>query len=353
MSLQEHFINFNNKIHINQSTRDSLKDKRRVITNILSNTEGLPDFTVFNQGSYGMYLGVEPITGSDGKKREYDIDVALRFSENKDDWNPLDIKKKIRDALDGHTEYGAAIKKPCVTVTYKKDDQPAYHVDVVPYMYEDLDDEDSQLYIAKGKTTSDAEDIKWEKADPKALVDYINDSIDQGEERDQFRRVVRYLKRWKQRRFSPTGHEEPASIGITLIVLEHFDYQDGDDLQALINAVESIQNEFVLNKLADDGTWMYKISYSMPSSLRFEPGNNLFDKMSEVYMNSFKQKIDKLADDLKAVQDEPDEIEQCKKLQKIFGEDFEVPEAAEVSKQQKYTYIPRTSSSGDTDDQEV
>ena len=346
MSLQEQFKKFNDKIHINQSTRDDLKDKRRVLTKILSDIDEIPGFTAFNQGSYGMYLGVEPITESDGKKREYDIDVALRFKEKKDDWDPLDIKKKIRDALDGHTEYGAAIKKPCVTVTYKKNDQPAYHVDVVPYMYEDADDEDSQMYIAKGKESSDAEDIKWEKADPQALVDYINDTIEQGDQRDQFRRVIRYLKRWKQIKFNPSGHEEPASIGITLIVLDHFDYQENDDLQALINAVGSIRNQFVLNKLADDGSWMYKISYSMPSSLRFEPGNNLFEKMSDVQMNSFKQKIDKLTSDLKSVKDEPDEIEQCKKLQKIFGSDFEVPEKAEVSKQQKYTHIPRTSSSG-------
>ena len=88
-----------------------------MLTDILNDTVDIPAFTAFNQGSYGMHLGVEPFTGSDGKKREYDIDVALRFSENKDDWNPLDIKRKIRDALDGHTKYGADIKKPCVTVT--------------------------------------------------------------------------------------------------------------------------------------------------------------------------------------------------------------------------------------------
>ena len=54
--------------------------------------------------------------------------------------------------LKNHTEYGTKIKKPCVTVTYKKDGEAAYHVDLVTYVYEDKDDSDSQLYLARGKT---------------------------------------------------------------------------------------------------------------------------------------------------------------------------------------------------------
>ncbi len=64
----------------------------------------------------------------------------------------MDLKEKIRDLLKNHTEYGAKIKKPCVTVTYKKDGEAAYHVDLVTYVYEDKDDSDSQLYLARGKT---------------------------------------------------------------------------------------------------------------------------------------------------------------------------------------------------------
>ena len=49
--------------------------------------------------------------------------------------------------------------------------------------------------------------------------------------------------------------------------------------------------------------------------------------------------------DLEAVQNEPDEVEQCKKLQKIFGDDFHVPEVKNVSKAQ-HNYIPPSSASG-------
>lgn len=48
---------------------------------------------------------------------------------------------------------------------------------------------------------------------------------------------------------------------------------------------------------------------------------------------------------IEQVQKEPDEVEQCKKLNKIFGDDFHVPEAKNVSKKQS-TYIPSSSASG-------
>lgn len=62
-------------------------------------------------------------------------------------------------------------------------------------------------------------------------------------------------------------------------------------------------------------------------------------------MTDFKDKIDKLVRDLEVVQSEVDEVEQCKKLQKIFGDDFEVPETKALSKSQM-NYIPSSSASG-------
>ena len=83
----------------------------------------------------------------------------------------------------------------------------------------------------------------------------------------------------------------------------------------------------------------------MPASLNFEPETDAFIKMTDVQMTDFKDKLDKLSRDLAEIQLEPDEVEQCKKLNKIFGEDFRVPEAKNVSKMQS-TYIPTSSASG-------
>ncbi|MFR9146716.1 MAG: nucleotidyltransferase [Mediterraneibacter sp.] len=338
MSIQSEFLNFHERIKLDYGVKSELADKRDVLLGILRNSGRLPGFDEFNQGSYGMYLGVEPTDG-----REYDIDVGLRFNADKADYDPMEIKNIIADILDGHTDYGTVIKKPCVTVTYKKNGEPTYHVDLVTYLYENCADKESQLYLARGKD-SKPEEIKWEKSDPVGLVDYINDKIDKGNERDQFRRIIRYIKRWKNRRFNSWGHAEPASIGITLSVVDNFTAWLGDDLSTLLSAVKSIQSLFQIEKF-EDGRWLYRIKYPMPSSLKFEDNTDAFEKMTDIQMTDFKEKLEKLIRDLEAVQSEADEIEQCKKLQKIFGEDFHVPETKNISKVQ-HNYIPPSSASG-------
>ncbi len=338
MSIQNEFLNFHDRIRLDYDVKAELAEKRDILLQILRDSDRLPEFDEYNQGSYGMYLGVEPTDD-----REYDIDVGLRFNVNKSDYEPMDIKNIIADILSDHTDYGAVIKKPCVTVTYKKDGEATYHVDLVTYLYEDHEDKQSQLYLAHGKENK-PDDIKWEKADPVGLVDYINGKIEKGDQRNQFRRVVRYIKRWKNRRFISTGHAEPTSIGITLIAVDYFTAKKGDDLEALLHVAKCIQSLFCVEKY-EDGRWLYRIKYPMPVSLKFESNTDAFEKMTDVQMTDFKEKLEKLIRDLEAVQSEVDEVEQCKKLHKIFGEDFHIPEVKNVSKMQ-HNYIPSSSASG-------
>ena len=207
-----------------------------------------------------------------------------------------------------------------------------------------------------GKGDSTPEEICWEKSDPKGLVDYINDKYEaDSEERAQYRRVIRYMKRWKNLKFNSSGNAEPPSIGITLIAADKFevsrtyDYLEEkwkyDDLEALIGFAKEIQNLFTFQGVSDNGRLLYRIKYPLPSSLSFEDDTDVFKKMTDIYMTDFKDKIDKLITDLEAVKKEVDEVEQCKLLNKIFGDDFKVPETKDASKKQM-NYIPSSSSSG-------
>lgn len=351
MSLQTYFKEFDKAIKMDYDVKNELKEKRDILLEILKESEEIPAFDKFDQGSYSMYLGVEPLD------KEYDIDVGLRFHVNCGEYEPMDLKNKIYKLLENHTDYGAKIKKPCVTVTYKKDGEAAYHVDLVVYSYEDKENTNSQLYLARGKS-NESDETCWEKSDPVGLVDYVKDKYkgaDYKEEREQFRRVVRYMKRWKNKKFSSSGNAEPPSIGITLIAVDKFeasrkyDYLEEkylyDDLEALLKFARTINTLFVYKGISDNGRNMYAIEYNLPSSLNFEPNTNVFKKMSDNYMTDFKEKIDALVNDLEAVKNEPDELEQCKKLNKIFGDDFPVPEKKNSAKKQM-NYIPTTSSSG-------
>lgn len=345
MSLQNQFKKFNENIRLSATKLDELREKRNKILDKLRANEDLPSFEEFGQGSYRMGTEVKPID------KDYDIDVGLRFNVNKNDYeDPLTLKKQIRDILKNHTEYGAEIKTPCVTVTYKKDGETAYHVDIVTYTYEDKENKESQLYLAKGKEFAKAENIKWEVADPLGLINEIENRFS-GEDKEQYKRIIRYLKRWKNLNFSSDGNNEVPGIGITLLAYDLFspskeyDYLEEkyvyDDLNALIDFIRKVKSKFILKYDLESNESKYSISLDLP----VQPYTDVFSKMTLNQMNNFRNKICKLYDDLIIVKDEADIIEQCKKLNQIFGDDFEVPEKKDESKTQK-NFVPPSSASG-------
>lgn len=337
MSIQSKLVEFCDKIKLDFDTKEELREKREILIKKLEASEELPSFEAINQGSYAMYTGIEP-----EKDQEYDIDVALIFSVNKDDYEPMELKYKVNEILENHTDYGAKIKKPCVTVSYKKDGEVAYHVDLVIYSHEEKNDEQSQLYIAKGKNSDEQE---WEEADPKGLVEYVNNTINKGKGREQFRRIVRYLKKWKNVKFTTAGHENPPSIGITLMAIDNFVYIENDDLESLKCVVEAMCNKFVVNGTDTNGQSLYRVTLPLPSILRFKENNDIFEKMSDRQMTNFKEKLELLLDRLNAVKGEIDEQEQYKILNKIFGDDFTVPKEECSAKKQSF-FIPPSSASG-------
>ena len=99
MSLQKYFEKFHDTIKLNSSTKAELKEKRDILIGILRDSDKLPGFDEFSQGSYGMHLGNEPTEG-----REYDIDVGLRFNVNKGDYEPLDLKETICEILENQAQ---------------------------------------------------------------------------------------------------------------------------------------------------------------------------------------------------------------------------------------------------------
>lgn len=345
MSLQNQFKKFNENIRLSATKLDELRKKRDKILDKLRANEDLPSFEEFGQGSYRMGTEVKPID------KDYDIDVGLRFNVNKNDYeDPLTLKKQIRDILKNYTDYGAQIKTPCVTITYKKDGETAYHIDIVTYTYEDKENKESQLYLAKGKEFAKAENIKWEVADPLGLINEIENRFS-GEDKEQYKRIIRYLKRWKNLNFSSDGNNEVPGIGITLLAYDLFspskeyDYLEEkyvyNDLNALLDFIRKVKSKFILKYDLESNESKYSISLDLP----VQPYTDVFSKMTLNQMNNFRDKICKLYDDLIMVKDEADIIEQCKKLNQIFGDDFEIPEKKDESKTQK-NFIPPSSASG-------
>lgn len=321
INLQKEFLDFHSNIKLDDENA-TLREKRDILLNKLKEkiSKDAATYTTFNQGSYAMGTGIIP------EDEDFDIDVGIKFSINKDDYSdPILPKKWVRDALDGHTK-SVEIRRSCVTVAYQKDGESVFHVDFAIYA---ANNSDGKLYIAKGKEFSTSDNKKWELTDPQGLIDTIKGTFS-GDDAAQFRRVIRYMKKWRTHQFSSNGNEAPTGISLTVLayhlfsVNKQYDWSAQkyvyDDLSALNNLVKSIRDSFTLTWNSEDNKYYHIITTLLP----VEPRNNLFEKMTDKQMESFYQKVLSMATKLDEVKIKEKKADACTILVDLFGADFPV-----------------------------
>ena len=258
-NVQTYFNKFHDTIRRSYDDSDILREKRDLLLDDLREGLGryaqnqnvkIPRFEHFNQGSYAMGTGIEPLPGED-----YDIDVGLNFHLSKNDYSPVQVKQWVYEALrtgNRTVEY----KRPCVRVQYHRSGEQVYHVDLAVYSGSSSN-WDNRTYLAKGFLGSEPENRIWEPAEPKKLIDIFQQKFQNQEgHREQFRRVIRFLKRWKDFNFSANGNERPTGIAITACALNwyqvgtRYNPSDGksyyDDLKAFKNLAASSLISFIL-----------------------------------------------------------------------------------------------------------
>lgn len=287
----------------------------------------VPTFQHFNQGSYEMGTGIDP------EKGDYDIDVGLDFNAMKDAFpNPVDLKEFVYDALKDHTPLGTSVRRSCVTVKYQVEGEQAYHVDLAVYTCEKLDASPRALYLAKGKLHSKPEHRSWERSDPKALTQWVEDRFKDADQERQFLRVVRCLKGWKSHGFSHEGNCAPPGIGLTVAAGLSFAphvYVDPvsrrvtcDDRRAMRALVDTMISRFAYARSTETpGTAVERLSVTLP----VVPYSDVMAKMTDAQMAVFKQKLVLLRDALDAVGNEVDPVVACEKMVMQFGSRFPVP----------------------------
>lgn len=332
-NLQTQFITFHTEIKLAQYDENkTLRDARDEVLNALraglktlfqDKGKPVPTFTPFNQGSYAMNTGVKPLLG-----REYDIDVGLDFDLITDDLDPVEVKTWIRDALK-RQGIAAEIRRSCVTVF-----RDGYHVDLAVYA---RPRSSTALHLAKGKENSGAAHRLWQISDPQGLKEKIAGQYS-GEDGQQFRHTIRYLKRWRDENFTADGNAAPIGIGLTVAAYHWFQVQKTtswmnnkvtyDDRLALERFVRELIRQF--NPVWDD---VDKREYPrLAVTLPVQPSSDLFEKMTNKQMDAFKQKLDALLTALEQARQELDVHDACAILKDQFGDAFPVPDKQESSK---------------------
>ncbi|WP_323870439.1 cyclic GMP-AMP synthase DncV-like nucleotidyltransferase [Xenorhabdus szentirmaii] len=256
------------------------------------------------QGSLATFTGIRE------KGQDFDIDRAIVIEAELAPENPITPKLAVLEVLEDRGFKNAKIKKPCVTADYKADD---LHIDIPIYRKY----ANGQYELAVGKRHSDEDNREWARAAPRELIDWVN-NYDANEtygsnKHDQFRRIVRYLKRWRNFTFGDDVRRKIYSIGIAVMVKESFhssvnDEGFPDDLTALRNTINHILNYRSYFTLVDVDK--YSINVALPVS----PYRDIFHSSSIVTGTQFRNKLNALLKTLDKVADEEQESEQCELL---------------------------------------
>jgi hypothetical protein len=334
-NVQKQFEEFDGKIRLGRFDENAtLREKRNIIREKLKKKlpdvfkdhgEECPEYFFRDQGSYEIGTGVKPLDG------DYDIDQGLYFEVSTADWDPVILKKRVWKALEGHTDE-VRIRRPCVTVQYHEDEEPIYHVDIAVYANANGD---GKARLAVGRESTLTTERKWELSHPKALKEKIEERFPAADDRAQFRRAVRYLKRWKDNKFSSDGNAAPLGIGLTVLAYDDLQatYSDvfartPDDLQALRKLVGAVLGRFRSTWDTEEEKLVRRLSATLP----VEPFNDVFEQMTNNQMESFEDKLKRLKEVLDFASDAVDPYDACSELEKQFGGDFPVPEKKETGK---------------------
>lgn len=323
-NLQKYFEKFDEIIKLDTENDDLRKSRDAIKSKIVASIEeyfadkSIPKPTFFDQGSYAMGTGVKPPEDD----ITYDIDEGVKFNIlTAAHPDPVEIKKLLKEALSGHTELGVHIKEPCVRVIYAEDGQEKYHVDLAVYATNGQNQTDSVIQLGRGKEFSDKENRYWQDAQPEQLINLINNKFFDKRHREQFRRIIRYLKRWKDVNFFLGGNSSPRGIAITIAAYNYFipkfdSEGNPSDVDALIYLISTILRN--KNAIYQDGEMHERIICLLPVS----PHNDLFGKMTNVQMRQFINRLSNLNTSLGTATSEEDEKEACLKLAEVFGDDF-------------------------------
>lgn len=303
-ALQNAFDRFHKRIRHEQfGERDLLRERRETLQERLKqalDTALRP--RLFQQGSYALQTGVKPSTAAG-----FDLDLGLILQCSRSAFaSPVEAKQELRDVL-RHGRRQVRVRRSCVTVEYKDKTFGEYHVDLAVYVQEP----DGKLYLAKGKEHSGAEYITWERASPEELTQLLNSKFE-GDEVAQFRRCVRYLKRWKQFNFTTRA---PYSIALTVAAFYWFQPsmrgfldEQPDDLAALQTMTGNMLGAIRKGRL----------QVRLPSP----PHSDLLERLEGAQMDAFLERLAQLHQALSEARDNASAEAAVEVLAGQFGPDF-------------------------------
>lgn len=285
MNIDHLFDEFNDKIKLTKSKTESLRKSRDAIRDEIrdsfsENERSIPKFCW--QGSFSMKTLINPLESGD-----YDLDDGIYlqgYEETKiEDWpSTSTVHTWVSNAVKDHTSSDPIDKNTCIRIKYAD----GHHIDLPIYILQG-----ETIYLAHKKDG-------WVISDPKEFRTWFLDAV--SENGEQLRRLVRFLKAWKD-----YNDIDLKGIEITILLVNNFSANTGrDDLSlrdSIGNIIKSLEESFKCVKPV-------------------QPFEDLFDRISDgkKIIDLLKVLRDSLNDALEA----NSEKEASEILRKILGDRF-------------------------------
>lgn len=280
------YQSFNGNIKLTESKKDGLRTSRNAIRDdieswLSSNNKSGSRFKM--QGSFAMHTAVNPINGD-----EFDIDDGLYLTDfedtEKSGWPSCDaVHNWVVSAVEDRTTAAPSNKNTCVRVSYGH----GYHVDIPVYIKTD-----GMPHLAH-KTKG------WIKSDAEGFVAWLNDKADSD---GQLKRIVRYLKRWKDYCNVPL-----KGVELTILAANNFSKAQGRDDDAVRYTVEGIKKSL-------------EIDFACRKPVA--PWEDLFEDISQTKRETILSKLAALLNALNKAKNAEDERSASNHLRNVFGDDF-------------------------------
>ena len=197
------------------------------------------------QGSYKYGTLIRPVH----KGEEYDVDVGVYFEWRAGVSEPpsaLQLRKWVQREMVSYMSVCSDLlkvdeppKERCSRAVYAQQ----FHIDTPVYHLEPRK-RTRRLACLSGQ---------WEESDPKAFYRWFKGAVD-ADDREQVRRLVRYLKGWAAVAFDDAPSARPSSILLTVLIADAFKapwliFSVLSDDDALIGVLKKIYDRLVANSV--------------------------------------------------------------------------------------------------------
>ena len=299
----KYYSEFNTKVKLNNETKENLEKsiksiKGKIVKYFEEKKKDELQPTFAGQGSFEMNTTVNPIPIYDEEKKKnlfkYDLDYGVYFTEKEYE----DNKKKIDtwhswvyNAVDDHTNTPSNSKNTCVRVNFAD----GHHIDLPIYYVED--NITKLAHKSKG----------WIESKPTEFTKWFNDEATKNQ---QLRKIVRFLKAWKNfREIKNTNLKFPSGFALTILAANSFVSDDNHDI-AFLKTVRKIKS-----------TLQSKFECKRPTTPKNE---NVFEDFSKTRENDFMNALDSLVSDLEKAKEEKNYKKATEYIRNHFGDRFPI-----------------------------